>query len=300
ILERAEGYEGEGLNANEAYSRARDELLQEYSEQAALRRRAEIMDTRKGIARARYYRDVRNAIENLPAGKRMLAKLKLSAARLALEAKLVGVNVPFLKGRFSVDAQYVGLRRLWIGGFAQDLEKAGLAKIFASRAIEDKWTDELFELNKKGSPAWQRAAAGGEPYAEELAELTQRGQGPGTPGKTKDVHALEIAKIVQKWQRQAMAALNREGAWVRSYSGFVTRTSHDPDKIRAAGPEKWIADTLPRLDLRRTSGTRDPHRARDALFAMWRPLMQGDHFDYGSSSATETLYPTTAKTASAA
>src|SRR4029077_10959330 len=109
ILERAEGYEGEGLNANEAYSRGGDELLQEYSEQAALRRRAEIMDTRKGIARARYYRDVRNAIENLPAGKRMLAKLKLSAARLALEAKLVGVNVPFLKGRFSVDAQYVGL-----------------------------------------------------------------------------------------------------------------------------------------------------------------------------------------------
>src|SRR4029077_624823 len=56
----------------------------------------------------------------------------------------------------------------------------------------------------------------------------------------------------------------------------------------------------PRLDLGRTFGTRDPQRARDALFAMWRPLMQGDHFDYGSSSATETLYPTTAKTASAA
>jgi hypothetical protein len=300
ILERADGYVGDGLNANEAYSRARDELLQEYAENAALNRREEIMNMRKGVARSRYYRDVEKAIENLPAGKRMLAKLKLTATRLAMEAKLVGVNVPFLRSRQSVDAQYVGLRRLWIGGFSQDLETAGLLKIFASRAIEDKWTDELFELNKKGSPAWQRAAAGGEPYERELAELTQRGQGPGTPGVTKDAHALAIAKIVQKWQRQAMASLNREGAWVRSYSGFVTRTSHDPDKIRAAGPEKWISDTLPKLDLARTFGTRDPQKARDALFAMWRPMMQGDHFDYGSQSAAETLYPTTARTASAA
>jgi hypothetical protein len=299
ILDRADEYEKDGVNADKAYERARDELLANISERAALDRRARIMDTRKGIARSRYYRDTAAAIEKLPAGRRMLAKLKASSARFALEAKLVGVNVPFFKGRFSVDAQYVALRRLWIGGLARDLEQAGLLKIFASRALEDKWTDELFELNKRASPAYQRAAAAGEGGERDAWELAQRGQGPGNPGLTKDAHALQIAKIVQKWQRTGMAALNREGAWVRSYSGYITKTSHDPDKIRAAGPEKWISDTLPKLDVLRTFGTKDPERVRDALFSMWRPMMQGDHFDYGKPQ-DEPLYPTPAKTSSAA
>jgi hypothetical protein len=95
-----------------------------------------------------------------------------------------------------------------LGGFSSDLERAGLLKIFASKALEDKWSDELFELNR-------------EPY--------------GKPGITKDAKALEIAKIVRKWQTQSMAMLNREGAWVRSYSGYVTRTSHDPHAIGNAG-----------------------------------------------------------------
>ncbi len=270
IIDRAENFKDSGFSEGEAYERARDEMLKNLAERSAIDRRAAIMDRKKGITRARYYRDTAAAIEKLPAGRRMMAKLKVNAARLALEAKLVGVNVPFFKGRFSVDAQYVALRRLWIGGFSQDLEKAGLLKIFASRALEDRWTDELFELNKFGG---------------------------GEAGVTKDAHALQIARIVQKWQKTGMAALNREGAWIRSYSGYITRASHNPDAIRRAGQEKWIADTLPKLDLGRTFGTKDPRRARDALRAMFVPMAQGDHFDYGVP-LDEPLYPTPAKTAS--
>ena len=298
ILDRADGYEADGVAFDDAYARARDEVLANEAERAALDRRAAIMDRKKGIERARYYRDTAAAIEKLPAGKRMLARLKINASRFALEAKLVGVNVPFFKGRFSVDAQYIALRRLWIGGFARDLEQGRLLKIFASRAIEDKVVDELFELNKRPSQAYERAAAAGEAGQRDAWELGQRGQGPGKPGITKNAQALAIAKIVQKWQRQGMAALNREGAWVRSYSGYITKTSHDPLKINGAGQEKWIADTLPRLDLLRTFGTKDPQQARDALRAMFRPMSQGNHFDYGAPSG-EPLYPSPAKAAAA-
>jgi hypothetical protein len=298
ILDRAEAYESDGLPAGEAYQRARDEMLANLAQQSALDRRAAIMDRRKDIERARYYDATAKAIEKLPAGKKMLARLKLNALRFAFEAKLVGVNVPFFKGRLSVDAQYVALRRLWIGGFARDLDQSGLLKIFASRAIEDKWIDELFELNKKPSAAWQRATDAGGAGEREAWELAQRGQGPGRPGVTKDAQALAIARIVQKWQKQGMAALNREGAWIRSYSGYITRTAHDADKIRRAGQEKWIADTIPKLDLVRTFGTRDMQRARDALRAMFTPMSLGDHFDYGRP-VEEPLYPTPAKTASA-
>ncbi len=271
LLDRAEDFEHDGLSPDGAYAKARDERLREIADQRALRRRAEIMDTRKEISRHRFYQSVADQIAGLPIRARQIARLGLQAARYGLEAKLVGVNLPFLRNRMSVDAQYVALRRQWVGGLAYDLEQAGLLKIFASRALEDKWTDELFELNKKAG---------------------------GRPGVTNEAQALAIAKTIQKWQRESMGALNREGAWVRSYSDYVTRTSHDADKIHRAGPEQWIADTLPRLNLKRTFGTDDRERVRDALFHMWTPMATGDHFDYGRPRE-EPLYPNTARQASA-
>ena len=169
IDDKAEDYrERYGMDRGEAYRRARDEKLYEISEQAALRRRAEILDTKKETERRRYYADTAMRIAKLPGVSEAFAKkLAVRAARLAMEAKLVGVNLPFFKGRMSVDAQYVALRRLWVGGFSRDLEEAGLLKIFASRQIEDKWIDELFELNRSTG---------------------------GNPGVTKDKQALAIAE----------------------------------------------------------------------------------------------------------
>jgi hypothetical protein len=85
---------------------------------------------------------------------------------------------------------------------------------------------------------------------------------------------------------------------VRSYSGYITRTSHDADAIKAAGAEKWVADTMPRLDLKRTFGTTDKQRAMDALREMWAPMAKGDHYDYGKP-IEEPLYPNVAGKASA-
>ena len=271
ILDAADGYQHDGMGTDEAYARARDERIKEIYERAALDRRAAVLDGRKEIARQRYYDATAKAISKLPIGDKFKERLATQAARLAVEAKLVGINLPLFKGRNSVDAQFVAMRRRLVGGLSRDLEAAGLLKTFASRALEDKWTDELFELNRAGG---------------------------GNPGVTKDAQALTIAKTIQKWQRSSMAALNREGAWVRSYSGYITRTSHDADAIRHAGPEKWVADTIGKLDLRRTFGTTDRQAALDALRQMWTPMKNGDHFDYGRP-IDEPLYPNTAGTASA-
>lgn len=265
ILDRAEGFESDGMDRNSAYDRARDEFLQEVADQYARERRGAILDMRKESSRHRYYETTRGEIQKLAPGK---AK---TAFRLALEAKLVGVNLPFLGNRRSVDAQYVALRRQLVGGFSSDLERAGLLKVFASKHLEKEWTDELFELNRDAY---------------------------GKPGITKNAQALEIAKIVRKWQKQSMAMLNREGAWIRSYSGYVTRTSHDPHAIGNAGMQKWVADTFDRLDLKRTFGTSDRQAALDALRQMWGPMRSGDHFDYGKP-VDEPLFPNVAKRASA-
>jgi hypothetical protein len=270
---RAQDYEESGgLGPDEAYMRARDEVLNEISERAALNRREEILNTRKRALLSRFYRDTLASIAKLPVGPRIRERLARGAARIAVEAKLVGVNLPFMKNRFSVDAQYVGLRDLWINkGLGKDLEDAGLLKVFAGRANQTEWTRELFELNRGAF---------------------------GRPGVTKDAHALAIARIVQKWQRAAMAAINREGGWVRSYSGFITRTSHDPDRIRRAGVTQWVEDLVDKLDLKRSFGTTDRLRVRDLLTAMYGPMVRGDHFDYGRP-IEEPLYPNLAAKASA-
>jgi hypothetical protein len=265
IFNRAEGYEHDGMPRDDAYDRARDEFLKQSAEQDMLRRRGAILDMRKEIAFHRFMASTVAAI------KKLSPRHAKTAYRLAIEAKTVGVNLPFLKNRLSVDSQYVALKRQLLGGFAADLERAGLMKIFATKVIEDKWTDELFELNREKF---------------------------GKPGLTNDKQALAIAKIVRKWQRQSMAMLNREGAWVRSYSGFITRSSHDPDKIGKAGMEKWVNRTYDRIDLKRTFGSADKQAALDALRKMWPHLRSGDHFDYGKP-IEEPLYPNVAKRASA-
>ena len=92
--------------------------------------------------------------------------------------------------------------------------------------------------------------------------------------------------------------LNREGAWIRSYSGYVTRTSHDPHAIGNAGMQKWVTDTFDKLDLKRTFGTSDRQTSLDALRQMWGPMRSGDHFDYGKP-VEEPLFPNVARRASA-
>ena len=266
--QRAKGYEADGQDYEDALRRAGLEMIAEAHERGRQARRSAILDERKHGTRRRFYREtIDKIIKEFP---RQASK----GPGLAMEAKLVGVNLPFFRNRQSVDAQYVALRRRIVGGFSYDLETAkegDLLKLFASRQIEKQWTDELHQL-------W----------------LGDKGK----PGLSGNAQALAIARTVVEWQKRSIDQLNREGAWVRTYSGYVTRTSHDADRIRAAGVEAWARWTLDRLDLRRTFGTSDRQMAMNSLRQMWDPFSKGDHFDYGKF-IEEPMFPSTARRASA-
>jgi hypothetical protein len=181
-----------------------------------------------------------------------------------LEAKLVGVNTPFTGSRLSLATVAGQLAEKWINGFSLDLETAGLGKIFASRAIEKEWARELFQIN--------------------LGRM-------GKPGITKNENALKIAQLIHKQQKDSVATINRDGGYVRSYSGYITKTSHDADLIRtAATPGRgkggtdadraaWSDAVMPLLDLRRTFGSDDPVNAKAMLDRIWVDLKNGEHFD---------------------
>jgi hypothetical protein len=134
-------------------------ILDELGEVAAGYKRAAQIDALNRGQRRRWY-DARMAEGHDPA--------------LVMEAKMVGVNTPFDRSRKSAEATHGLLTEKYVGNFALDLERAGLDRLFGSRAIEDKWTDELAELNR---------AKGGRPRI------------------TKDPQALEIAKLIHKCKK---------------------------------------------------------------------------------------------------
>lgn len=206
---------------------------------------------------------------------------------LVMTAKLVGVNTPFDKSRKSAEATHGALARKYLGNFDLDLKRAGLDRLFYSRSIEPAWTDELAQLN-----------------------IPERGR----PGITGNAQALEIAKIIHKWQRVSMNEINDAGGWVKTYSGYVTRTEHDADLIRTGGRsqegmlnlapaarqdaarQRWIDAVMRYADIPRSFGDLP---LNEVLPEMWERMARGDHYEIRPVDENQPMYANVARKASA-
>lgn len=257
--DRAQTYEQRGVPSREALTRASNERIDEHAREAFGRRRRIMMDMMATAERTRWYK------QRLAEGH---------SAELIMTARLDGVNTPMEGGRKSVGAVRGLLTEKYGGAFNLEMEKAGLDKLFASGTITNDWVRELHELNK---PAYYDAERGlvGEPSA-------------GGTGVTGNKQALQIAKIIRQYQKASMADLNAAGGSVGSYSGYITRTSHDPNLLRKAADknapgkggrdvdrEAWIDKTLPKLDVKRTFGQMPATAVRDVMRSIWRELSTG-------------------------
>ena len=100
-----------------------------------------------------------------------------------------------------------------------------------------------------GMEAWRGATLTHE-WVQELAELNKKDG--SKPGISKSPLALELAKAVHDAQDMARLNLNRAGAWIGDYDGYVSRTQHDAIKIHNAGYEQWSRDVMQLLDKEKT------------------------------------------------
>lgn len=225
ILDRKRRTTAPRLSESESYQAAAAELAQEASAAAKIARRNAIENLQKRLLRRSFY-DSAPAVTNPITGKTTPAVI------MALEAKLAGINSPMNRGRLSVDAQQRALARDYVVGLGVELDKAGLTDTFRKGTLDRDWTRELAELSKKG----------------------------GKPGLTGVPAARQIAEIVNRYQKLAVDDLNRAGAWVGEYEGYVTRQSHDPDRIRRAGYDVWRAAISSKLDPKTFDGIEDPER----------------------------------------
>ena len=171
----------------------------------------------------------------------------------ALHTEVSALNTPTGTGgnRFSTEAVWKTRVKEYTGGLESDLKRAGVLRLFTSGAIEKQWGRELYERSMRDA---------GEPHQV---------------GVTGSKEAGQIADIVRKYQLLARERLNREGAWIGDYAGYISSTAHDADAIYKSGEEAWTKFIAPLLDNDRTfEGVENPGKF---LKGTWEALSTGVH-----------------------
>jgi len=235
ILARKERSRSPRYSEVEAWELAAAEAKRELDAAAKIERRNAIMNLAKRVGRRDFYAAA-PAMRSTP------------GILVGLEAKLVGVNRPFAGSRLSVDAQSKGLQRELLDSLVVALDQA-----------------QLF-----------RAARGGL-LDREIARAMAALNSGAEAGPPKDVspQALAIAKIYVEHQKTAVDMLNRAGAWIGQYDGYIARTAHNPDLMRRAGYDAWRALVMDKLDAARTfDGVEDPEQF---LRGVYNALVTGVH-----------------------
>lgn len=209
----------------------------------------------------------RNALINLQARQGRRARIVDVAHQItpdgkplniakAMENQVVAIHTPADGSRMSAEARGKERLKQYVKALDRDLSKAGLTQAVRSGRYEAEWGRELYELSMQ---------AADEPGAK--------------PGATGSKIGKQIADIVHRYQSLAKENLNRAGAWVGDYAGYITSTVHDADKIRRAGTEAWVGSIRDKLDLARTfEGEDNPERV---LRKVWADLVTGVHLDDG-------------------
>ncbi len=168
---------------------------------------------------------------------------------LGVEALLVGSEKNRVGARYSVDAQQKALSAAYTGGLAHDLEKAGLFKL----AVSGEYDRDI---------------------AKALAGET-----------TNNAEAKQIATIVQKYQEVARKDANRAGAWIKKIDGYITRQTHDADRIAKENADTYITFLKEKLDLEKTlEGVDDEAGFFDSIY---KALSSGVHLSSSPKDITK-------------
>lgn len=171
---------------------------------------------------------------------------------LGIESLLTGTNLARQGSRLSIAAEQKALGDAYIGGFINELNGQGLLPVLTRGDSDVDIANALWRLGRE----------------EDIS------------GINPDV--VKIAKVIQRYQEAARLDANRAGASIGKLDGYITRQSHDGEKIQTAGYDQWSADILPRLDPATFEG-RDP---AEFLKGVYRGLVSGVHLRADAPAST--------------
>jgi len=171
-----------------------------------------------------------------------------------LEAILVGVNRAKQGAREGAAQLQHSIKQTYLAGLTADLERTGHMDLFASGAMDREVARALW-------------AIGRESEAADLAKLPKE--------------AVEIAKVINKWQEVSRLDANEAGAWIGKTDGYIVRQTHDAEKIRGKGTEedyaRWRAMALDKFDIPRMQVEQGFTNTEQMLRSTWTNLASGTH-----------------------
>lgn len=134
-------------------------------------------------------------------------------------ALLYGSARDRLSSRSSANAAQYALRDRYFAGLEGDLTKVGMFEVFQRGDMDQDVARALHSINDEAA----------------LKKLPAQ--------------AVEIAKVIRRWQDVARQEANHSGAWVGKLDNYIVRQTHHSDRLLEAGSEKWFNEIVPRLDL---------------------------------------------------
>lgn len=171
---------------------------------------------------------------------------------LGIESMLVGTQRAKQGARLSVASVQESLKAQYFAGFTHDLEASGHGALFASGAMDRDVARAMYLIRREG------------------ADLS-----------SVPAEAVDIARIVSKWQEVTRTDANRAGAWIGQRDDYITRQSHVPEKVRGGGAEadfqRWADIARQAFDMPQMmalSGATDPDKV---LRGLWTNLASGNH-----------------------
>jgi hypothetical protein len=171
---------------------------------------------------------------------------------LGIDSMLVGTQRAKQGARLSVASTQESLKAQYLAGFTHDLEASGHGALFASGALDRDVARALYLIRRDG------------------ADLSN------VPSE-----AVDIARIVAKWQEVTRTDANRAGAWIGQRDDYITRQSHVPEKVRGeggdAGFQAWADLARRTFDLPQMMALSGATDADKVLRALWTNLASGNH-----------------------
>ncbi len=179
-----------------------------------------------------------------------------AGSRIVGLKSILGGQAGFI--RSSVDVDQKAIRGETLGRLFQRLNEKDLLSTFNKDEVQQALARELFELsspNPKPSPS-------------------------GNP------RAAEIAVIVHEEMKIMTGKINSAGGWIRNLDGYITRQSHDAQKMREVGFDGWIRFIDDKIDRNRTFYERGIEEGDELNFLqeVYENLITGNHQKHGTKN----------------
>lgn len=172
---------------------------------------------------------------------------------LGIESMLVGTQRAKAGSRISVASTQESLKKSYLAGFTTDIERTGHTGLLASGAMDRDVARALWAIGKEDKAA--------------LAKLPKE--------------AGEIAQVIAKWQEVTRVDANRAGAWIGKRDDYITRQSHDAERIRGGGTDAayqaWRAKAIQTFDIPTMLAQHGALDQEKMLRAQWVNLSSGNH-----------------------